>query len=95
MPLKAIKFGLAGGITISLTLFAIVWHVLLTNKGNLMVNLWEDMHIWYEIVPMASPLGSLVSLADGFGHGFVYFFLFAILYNWLTRKQELKSEKYH
>jgi len=50
------------------------------------VKIWEDMHFWYEFVPLASPEGSLVALVDGFVHGFVFLFIFALLYNWLQRR---------
>lgn len=88
MPLNSKIFGLTGGILVSLTLFATVWHALLTDQGFEFLKIWADMHYWYELVPLASPLGSLVSLADGFSHGFIFLFIFAILYNWLERKNK-------
>ena len=63
------------------------WHAILTDLGNEFVKIWEDMHFWYEFVPLASPEGSLVALVDGFVHGFVYLFIFALLYNWLQRRK--------
>jgi len=45
------------------------------------------MHFWYEVVPLASPTGSLVALVDGFVHGFVFLFIFAWLYNWFERRK--------
>lgn len=87
MKLNAKKFGLAGGIIVSLTLFGTVWHAILTDLGFMFLNIWQDMHFWYEFVPLATPLGSIVALADGFVHGFVYLFLFALLYNWLEKKR--------
>ena len=87
MPLNPKNLGLAGGILVSLTLFAIVWHALLTDLGYEFVKIWEDIHFWYELVPLASPEGSLVALVDGFVHGFVYLFIFAWLYNWFERRK--------
>ena len=82
------NFGLAGGILVSLTLFGTVWHAILTNRGYEFLKVWEDMHFWYQVVPLASPQGSLVALADGFVHGFVSLFIFAWLYNWLQRRKK-------
>ena len=87
MTLSSKNFGLAGGILLSLTLFGAVWHAILTNQGYEFLKVWEDMHFWYEFVPLASPLGSLVSLVDGFVHGFVYLFIFAWLYNWFEKRK--------
>lgn len=86
MTLKPLSFALAGGIVVSLTLFGISWHAMLTNQGYEFVQIWEDMHFWYGEVPLATPLGSIVSLIDGFVHGFVYVFIFAWLYNFIDRK---------
>ncbi len=87
MSLNPKNFGLAGGILVSLTLFGTVWHAILTNLGYEFLKVWEDMHFWYQVVPLASPQGSLVALADGFVHGFVSLFIFAWLYNWLERRK--------
>lgn len=87
MPLNPKNLGLAGGILVSLTLFGVVWYALLTDLGYEFVKIWEDMHFWYELVPLASPEGSLVALVDGFVHGFVYLFIFAWLYNWFERRK--------
>jgi hypothetical protein len=87
LTLNPIKLGLSGGIIVSLTLFGSIWHAILTNLGYEFLKVWGDMHFWYEFVPIASPLGSLVSLADGFVHGFVYLFIFAWLYNWLEKRK--------
>ena len=87
MSLNPKNFALAGGILVSLTLFAIVWHALLTDLGYEFLKIWEDMHYWYQFVPLASPLGSLVALADGFVHGFVSLFVFAWLYNWFEKRK--------
>lgn len=43
MPLSSKSFGLAGGILVSLTLFGISWHAILTDLGNEFVKIWEDM----------------------------------------------------
>ncbi len=88
MSLNPKNFGLAGGILVSLTLFGTVWHAILTNLGYEFLKIWEDMHFWYQVVPLASPQGSLVALADGFVHGFVSLFIFAWLYNWLQRRKK-------
>ncbi len=88
MSLNPKNFGLAGGILVSLTLFGTVWHAILTNLGYEFLKVWEDMHFWYQVVPLASPQGSLVALADGFVHGFVSLFIFAWLYNWLQRRKK-------
>ena len=87
MSLNAKNFGLAGGILVSLTLFGVAWHAILTDLGNVFVKIWQDMHFWYESVPLASPEGSLIALADGFVHGFVFLFTFAGLYNWLEKRK--------
>jgi len=87
MSLNTKNFGLAGGILVSLTLFGVAWHAILTDLGNEFVKIWEDMHFWYEIIPLASPQGSLVALVDGFVHGFVYLFIFAWLYNWFEKRK--------
>ena len=75
MSLNPKNFGLSGGILVSLTLFGVSWHAILTDLGNEFVKIWEDMHFWYDLVPLASPEGSLVALVDGFVHGlsFIYF----------------------
>ena len=86
MPLNPKKFGLAGGILLGLTLFGTVWHALLTDLESAFLNIWQDMHFWYELVPLASPLGSLVSLVDGFVHGFASLYILIWLYNWLDKK---------
>ncbi len=83
MPLSSKSFGLAGGILVSLTLFGISWHVILTDLGNEFVKIWEDMHFWYKVIPLASPEGSLIALGDGF----VFLFIFAWLYNWFERRK--------
>jgi len=87
MPLNAKNFGLVGGILFSLTLFGTSWHAILTDYGYEFLRVWEDMHFWYELVPLATPSGSILALADGFVHGFVYLFIFAWLYNWLERRK--------
>jgi len=87
MSLTPKNFGLAGGILVSLTLFAIVWNALLTDFGYEFVKIWEDIHFWYKLVPLASPEGSLVALVDGFVHGFVSLFIFAWLYNWFEKRK--------
>jgi len=87
MSLNPKNFGLSGGILVSLTLFGVAWHAILTDQGNEFVKIWEDMHFWYDLVPLASPEGSLVALVDGFGHGFVSLFIFALLYNWFQRSK--------
>jgi len=87
MTLNAKNLGLAGGILVSLTLFAVSWHAILTDLGYGFVKIWEDMHFWYEVVPLATPAGSLVALVDGFVHGFVCLFIFAWLYNWLEKRR--------
>jgi len=87
MTLNPKNFGLTGGILVSLTLFGVAWHAILTDLGNEFVKIWEDMHFWYELVPLASPEGSLVGLVDGFLHGFVSLFIFAWLYNWFERRK--------
>jgi len=87
MTLNSKNFGLAGGILVGLTLFGVSWHAILTDLGNEFVKIWEDMHFWYEIIPLASPEGSLVALVDGFVHGFVFLFIFAWLYNWFERRK--------
>ena len=88
MSLNPKNFGLAGGILFSLTLFAVAWHAILTDLGYEFVKIWEDMHFWYQVVPLASQQGSLVALADGFVHGFLPLFIFAWLYNWLQRRKK-------
>ncbi len=87
MSLNSKNFGLAGGILVSITLFGVAWHTILTDLGNEFVKIWEDMHFWYEVVPLATPEGSLIALVDGFVHGFVYLFIFAWLYNWLEKRK--------
>jgi len=87
MPLNSKNFGLAGGILVSLTLFGVAWHAILTDLGNEFVKIWEDMHFWYELVPLASPEGSMIALVDGFVHGFVVLFIFAWLYNRFERRK--------
>ena len=87
MSLNSKNFGLAGGILVSLTLFGVVWHAVLTDMGYEFLRVWEDMHLWYEYVSISSPIGSFVALIDGFVHGFVYFYIFSWLYNWLERKK--------
>ncbi len=89
MTLSATSFGLAGGIVASLTLFGAVWHAILTDMGYEFLRVWEDMHFWYQVVPLATPHGSLVSLADGFVHGFVYMFILIWLYNLVEKKGKL------
>jgi len=87
MSLNPKNFGLAGGILVSLTLFGAVWHAILTNQGYEFLKVWEDMHFWYQVVPLASPEGSLVALVDGFVHGFLYLYIFAWIYNWIEKKK--------
>jgi len=87
MSLTPKNLGLTGGILVSLTLFGVAWHAILTDQGNEFVKIWTDMHFWYELVPLASPEGSLVGLVDGFVHGFVCLFIFAWLYNWFERRK--------
>ncbi len=87
MPLNSKNFGLAGGILVSLTLFGVAWHAILTDSGNEFVKIWTDMHFWYEIVPLASPTGSLVALVDGFVHGFVFLFILIWLYNRFEKRK--------
>jgi len=87
MALSSKSFGLAGGILVSLTLFGITWHAILTDLGNEFVKIWEDMHFWYQVIPLASPEGSLIALGDGFVHGFVFLFIFAWLYNRFDRRK--------
>ena len=87
MSLNPKNFGLSGGILFSLTLFVVSWHAILTDLGNEFVKIWEDMHFWYEFVPLASPVGSLFEFMDGFVHGLVFLFIFAWFYNWLKRTQ--------
>lgn len=84
------NLGLAGGILVSLTLFGVSWHAILTNQGYVFVKVWEDMHFWYQFVPLASPQGSLVALVDGFVHGFAYLFVFGWLYN-LFEKRKIRK----
>ncbi len=91
MALNPKNFGLAGGILLSLTLFGVAWHAILTDLGNKFMIIWEDMHFWYEFVPLASPEGSLVALADGFVHGFVYLFILIWLYNLIENKTSKKD----
>jgi len=88
MALNPKNFGLSGGILVSLTLFGISWHAILTDLGKEFIKIWEDMHFWYDLVPLASPEGSLVALGDGFVHGFVVLFIFAWLYNWLQGRKK-------
>jgi len=87
MSLNPKNFGLAGGILVSLTLFGAVWHAILTNQGYEFLKVWEDMHFWYQVVPLASLEGSLVALVDGFVHGFLYLYIFAWIYNWIEKKK--------
>ncbi len=87
MALSSKSFGLAGGVLVSLTLFGITWHAILTDLGNEFVRVWTDLHFWYQVIPLASPEGSLVALGDGFLHGFVFLFIFAWLYNWFERRK--------
>lgn len=72
-------------------MFGTAWHAILTGFGYEFLKVWQDMHFWYEFVPLASPAGSLVSLVDGFVHGFVYLYIFASLYNWLEKKNVRKT----
>jgi hypothetical protein len=88
MTLNPKSFGLSGGIIFSLILFVVAWHAILTDQGNEFIKIWEDMHFWYDLVPLASPLGSLVTLVDGFVHGFVSLFIFGWLYNWIEKRKK-------
>ena len=59
----------------------------LTEQGNEFLKIWEDMHFWYSVVDIKSPLGSLVAIVDGFVHGFVYGFILIWLYNWFEKRK--------
>jgi len=87
LPLNPKNFGLVGGILLSITLFVVAWHAILTDLGYEFVKIWEDMHFWYEVIPLATPAGSLIAIVDGFVHGFVYLFIFAWLYNWFEKRK--------
>jgi len=41
MSLTPKNFGLAGGILVSLTLFGVAWHAILTDLGNEFVKIWD------------------------------------------------------
>ena len=89
MQLKPAALGVAGGILWGVALMVFTWITMNTGYAQEFLDLIAVAYPGYSV----SLTGSFVGLVLGFVDAFVGLYLLALLYNWLAKKCDNKSEE--
>lgn len=76
------NLAIAGGLLWGAALFIFAIISMFNGYGKEMIEFWSHVYVGYG----ASPLGGLLGFVYGFVDAFIALFLFALLYNWLNKK---------
>jgi hypothetical protein len=88
--LNAKNFALAGGIIWGLSACLFILFILITGSGQNFINFMLSSFISdYKI----NWLTSIIVLLGGFIKGFIIFYLFAYIYNYLSKKPVIQREE--
>ena len=80
--LNAKNLAIAGGLVWGIALFIIAIIAMFNGYGKEMIDFIATIYVGYG----ASPLGGLLGFVYGFVDAFIGLFIFALLYNWLNKK---------